>query len=357
MTTLVSPGVSPTVSHVCEFPADPSYARHADVQYLSMVRHILDNGAYREDLRTGTPTRSVFSHQMRFDLRDGTIPLLTTKKMFTRGVIIEILWYLSGSDNIKYLLDNNVHIWDEWAKEDGSLGPVYGVQWRKWRHFVETNKYMINSGPGAGKDFLHVGHWEYVDQIAQLIHNLKTNPYGRRLIVSAWNVAELPEMGLPPCHYAFQCYARPLSDAQRAKMFLERTGTNPADLLEAPIETQRQWFDQAVVPRDELSLMLNQRSCDVALGVPFNIVQYSILTRMIAHVVNMVPGEFIWNGGDVHIYENHVDGLNTQLTRTPYPSPSLKFTRDVTNIDDFKFEDFIIEGYESHEKIHFDVAV
>jgi thymidylate synthase len=276
--------------------------------------------------------------------------------MFTRGIIREILWYLRGEANIKYLKEHNVTIWDEWAKEDGSLGPVYGVQWRKWRTYKHSRTLSYTSGEAGGCDV-----WEDIiekgppiDQIASLINKLKTNPNDRRMIVSAWNVADLPEMGLPPCHYAFQCYAKPLRSDQRARMFLERTGSNPEDLTGEDLDRV---FDQALVPRYELSMILNQRSCDIALGVPFNIVQYSILLRMLAQVANMTPGEFVWNGGDVHIYENHLDGLNTQLERTPLPAPTFRFARDVTDIDDFKYEDFVIEGYESHPTIRFDVAV
>jgi thymidylate synthase len=325
-----------------------------DQQYLDLVRYALENGD-RKPNRTGIDTIGVFGYQMRFNLRDGTIPLLTTKKMFTRGIIHEILWYLRGESNINYLTENNVHIWDEWAKEDGSIGPVYGVQWRRWKKFNETNKYMINEGPGAYEKFLHVGQWVEIDQIATLVDKLKNNPNDRRMIVSAWNVADLADMGLPPCHYTFQCYAKPLTSAKRARMYFDRTGDNPDDVMEsANID---QLFDLALVPRYELSMILNQRSCDVALGVPFNIVQYSILLRMLAHVANMTPGEFIWNGGDVHIYENHVEGLNTQLEREPMPAPTFRFARDITDIDDFKFEDFVIEGYTSHPTIKFDVAV
>jgi thymidylate synthase len=327
-----------------------------DQQYLDLVRYAMEHGD-RKPNRTGIDTISVFGYQMRFNLRDGTIPLLTTKKMFTRGVIHEILWYLSGSDNIKYMTDNNVHIWDEWAKEDGSLGPVYGVQWRRWRTF---NLRTLNVG---GQQVQIPGEWivSEIDQIAALVHKLKTNPNDRRMIVSAWNVADLPDMGLPPCHYAFQCYAKPLTSVQRARIYLDRTGYNPMDVVAAHgkfgTKELDEIFDQAIVPRYELSMILNQRSCDIALGVPFNIVQYSILLRMLAQVANMTPGEFVWNGGDVHIYENHLVGLNTQIQRTPMQPPTFHFARDVTDIDDFKFEDFIIEGYQSHPTIKFDVAV
>jgi len=237
---------------------------------------------------------------MKFDLRDGTIPLLTTKKMFTRGIIHEILWYLQGSDNIKYLQDNNVHVCDAWANESGNLQKVYGYQWRKWERIYRD------------------GRIEYIDQIAQLIDRLKNEPNDRRLIVSAWNVADVPFMGLPPCHYAFQCYCKPLSEKDRI-LILSKTH-NINDLFDVYLEdcdSQPSNISKMLkaynIPECELSMKLHQRSCDVGLGVPFNIVQYSILLRMLAEVVNMVPGDFIWDGGDVHIYTNHIDTLKKQL--------------------------------------------
>jgi thymidylate synthase len=368
MATLKSPGVSLYLS--TEHDYTPLKDTSPDGQYLDLVRYAMAHGD-RKPNRTGIDTISVFGYQMRFDLRDGTIPLLTTKKMFTRGIIHEILWYLSGSDNIKYLTDNNVHIWDEWAKEDGSLGPVYGVQWRKWPGPIKTISKRENfdnhmsSIPGykvIGPDS-PTENWDgevyvqsYIDQIAILVDKLKNNPNDRRMIVSAWNVADLPTMGLPPCHYSFQCYAKPLTVDQRMDIAL-RTHHKSEVLESTEINTVEGWLDQIRVPKHELSMILNQRSCDIALGVPFNIVQYSILLRMLAEVANMTPGEFVWNGGDVHIYENHISGLNTQLQRTPLPSPTFRFARDITDIDDFKFEDFVIEGYTSHSTIKFDVAV
>jgi thymidylate synthase len=281
--------------------------------------------------------------------------MLTTKKMFTRGIIREILWYLKGGSDNKYLLEHNVHIWDEWARENDDLGPIYGYQWRKWPKFVETSKMMINDGPGAYEKYLHMGHWEHIDQIASLVDKLKNNPNDRRMIVSAWNVADLPDMALPPCHYAFQCFARPLILMER--MRLAGKIYHPNEILENTTEeTLETWLDQVNTPKYELSLMLNQRSCDIGLGVPFNIVQYSILLRMFCEVANMVPGDFIWNGGDVHIYDNHITQLTEQLTREPYESPTFKFARTVTSIDDFKFEDFVIEGYTSHPTLPMDVA-
>lgn len=328
--------------------------KYHDKQYLDLVRTALLEGI-RKPNRTGVDTISVFGHQMKFDLRDGTIPMLTTKKMFTRGIIREILWYLMGSSDNKYLLEHNVHIWDEWACENDDLGPIYGYQWRKWPKFVETSKLMVNSGPGAYEKFLHMGHWEHVDQIAALVDKLKTNPNDRRMIVSAWNVADLPDMALPPCHYVFQCFATPLSQPKRAKLAVATHGLDA--LLDNVVgEDMESWLNQVNTPKYELSLMLNQRSCDIGLGVPFNIVQYSILLRMLCEVANMVPGDFIWNGGDVHIYENHIEQLKQQLTREPYASPTFKFARNITDIDDFKYEDFVIEGYTSHPTIPMDVA-
>jgi thymidylate synthase len=327
--------------------------KHHDHQYLNLVSTVLNTGV-RKPNRTGVDTISVFGPQMKFDLRDGTIPLLTTKKMFTRGIIREILWYLMGSDNIAYLKEHNVTIWDEWAREDGGLGPVYGYQWRKWPAPYKVESDWPEQQLPSGEPHYQIRH---IDQIAQLIKKLKTNPDDRRMLVTAWNVADLADMALPPCHYSFQCYTRPLALPERARMFLERTGTFPGDLLDGELEEQHQIFDQVLVPRHELSMLLNQRSCDVGLGVPFNIVQYSILLRMFAHVCNMTPGDFIWNGGDVHIYENHINALTSQLEREPFASPKFHFARDINSIDGFKFEDFIIEEYETHPTIKMDVAV
>lgn len=282
-----------------------------DNTYLELLQRIFDEGVYKGD-RTGTGTLSTFAQQMRFNLSGMSIPLLTTKKMFTRGIIYEILWYLQGNTNIQYLLDNNVHIWDEWADENGDLGPVYGAQWRKWKVPVRA-EIDWNHDPVTS----HIV-WEYVDQIAQIIHQLRTNPEDRRIIVNAWNVGELDDMALPPCHMAFQFWSA----------------------------------------NGKLKCHLYQRSCDVGLGVPFNIVQYSILTHMIAHVTGLEADEFIWTGGDTHIYTNHVDQLREQLTRDPYPSPSLKLNPDVKEIDDFTFEDFEIVGYDDfHPTIKMEVAV
>lgn len=288
-----------------------------DHQYLELIRDVLKHGNHKQD-RTGVGTISVFDRHMRFDLRHGTIPLLTTKKMHTRSIIHEILWYMQGGDNIQYLNDNKVTIWDEWADSNGNLGPVYGKQWRQWQSYHD--------------DGITIQRLDPIDQIDQLINQLSHNPDSRRLMVNAWNVGDLNKMALPPCHYSFQCYSRQLTPSE-----IQQRGTNG--------QTR------------ELSLKINQRSCDVGLGVPFNIVQYSIIMLMLCHVTNMVPGDMCWSGGDVHIYTNHVEQLFEQLSRNPLPSPTFTFARPVEFIDDFKFEDFIINDYQSHPVIKMDVAV
>lgn len=262
-------------------------------QYLELCEHILENGVKKND-RTGTGTISVFGHQMRFDLQEG-FPLLTTKKVFLKGIIYELLWFLKGDTNIKYLQDHGVHIWDEWADENGNLGPVYGHQWRSW-------------GTKDGRT---------IDQISNVIEQIKTNPDSRRLIVSAWNVGELDEMALPPCHTLFQFY----------------------------------------VANGKLSCQLYQRSADVFLGLPFNIASYSLLTMMVAHVCGLQPGEFIHTTGDTHIYLNHIEQIKTQLQRTPRKLPTMKLNPEVKNIFDFEYEDFILEGYDPHPPIKGEVSV
>ena len=287
-----------------------------DHEYLNLVRYILKSGIQKGD-RTGTGTISVFAPQMRFNLMNGSIPLLTTKKMFTRGIIHEMIWFLAGDTNIKYLNDNKVHIWDEWADENGNLGPIYGAQWRNWGGHTEVEQLSeittsINKVPG-------------VDQIAQVIDQLRNNPDDRRIIVSAWNVGEIENMALPPCHALFQFWSAPLE------------GFN----------------------KRQLKCHLYQRSCDVGLGVPFNVVQYSILAHMIAHITDHIATEFVWTGGDTHIYNNHIDKLTEQVSRKPvYPSPRLALNENVKEIDDFKYEDFQIVGYDKyHDTIKMEVSV
>ena len=269
-------------------------------QYLDLLRHVTESGLQKED-RTGTGTQSCFGYQMRFDLQAG-FPLITTKKLHLKSIVYELLWFLKGETNIAYLKDHGVRIWDEWADEQGELGPVYGKQWRSWE--------------GAdGKQ---------IDQISELIHQLKTNPDSRRMIVNAWNVAELPHMALMPCHVLFQFYAAP---------------------------------PQQAGGRRRLSCQLYQRSADVFLGVPFNIASYALLTLMIAQVVDMDPGEFIHSFGDVHLYNNHREQAALQLSRTPYRLPQMKLNPLVDNIFQFQFEDFTLENYQAHPSIKAQVAV
>ncbi len=262
-------------------------------QYLHLLQHILANGVAKGD-RTGTGTVSLFGYQMRFDLADG-FPLVTTKKLHVKSIIHELLWFLQGNTNIKYLTENGVRIWDEWADEDGNLGPVYGKQWRSW----------------TGAD------GKTIDQISDVIAQIKTNPDSRRLMVSAWNVAELPEMKLMPCHALFQFY----------------------------------------VSNGKLSCQLYQRSADVFLGVPFNIASYALLTLMMAQVCGLQPGEFIHTFGDVHIYNNHLEQVHLQLTRAPLPLPTMKLNEAVKNIFDFRYNDFTLENYQAHPAIKAPVAV
>jgi thymidylate synthase len=271
-------------------------------QYLNLLQHILDNGVEKSD-RTGTGTFSCFGYQMRFDLQEG-FPLVTTKKLHLKSIIYELLWFLKGETNIAYLKENGVSIWNEWADENGELGPVYGKQWRSW----------------TGAD------GNVIDQISDLIKQIKTNPDSRRLIVSAWNVAELSKMALMPCHVLFQFYVAPSNSPEG--------GGRPA-----------------------LSCQLYQRSADVFLGVPFNIASYALLTLMIAQVCDLEPGEFIHTFGDVHIYSNHMEQVKLQLSRTPYVLPTMKLNPAVKNIFDFQFEDFTLGNYQFHPAIKAPVAV
>ncbi|MFD1260961.1 thymidylate synthase [Entomomonas asaccharolytica] len=262
-------------------------------QYLDLMRHVRDNGVFKED-RTGTGTYSVFGYQMRFNLAEG-FPLVTTKKCHLKSIIHELLWFLKGDTNIRYLNENGVSIWDEWADENGNLGPVYGYQWRSW------------PAPNG----------EHIDQISKLIEMIKKNPDSRRLIVSAWNPALVDEMALPPCHALFQFY----------------------------------------VADGKLSCQLYQRSADIFLGVPFNIASYALLTMMVAQVCDLGLGDFIWTGGDSHLYSNHLEQTDLQLSREPYPLPTMKINPEVKDIFEFKFEDFELQNYQAHPHIKAPVAV
>ncbi|MEO5702008.1 MAG: thymidylate synthase [Casimicrobiaceae bacterium] len=262
-------------------------------QYLEFMRYVRDHGHPKED-RTGTGTLSVFGYQMRFPLAEG-FPLLTTKKVHTRSVIHELLWFLRGDTNVRYLQDNGVSIWDEWADADGELGPVYGAQWRRW-----------TTSDGA-----------VIDQMANVVAEIGRNPDSRRLIVSAWNVGEIPRMKLPPCHAFFQFY----------------------------------------VAGGRLSCQLYQRSADIFLGVPFNIASYALLTHLVAQQTNLEPGEFVWTGGDCHLYRNHMEQVEIQLARPAYPLPKLVLARRPASLFDYRFDDIVIEDYQSHPVIKAPIAV
>ncbi|HVE89639.1 MAG TPA: thymidylate synthase [Burkholderiaceae bacterium] len=262
-------------------------------QYEDFMRHVFERGVAKTD-RTGTGTRSWFGYQMRFDLQQG-FPLVTTKKLHLRSIIYELLWFLQGSSNVQYLRENGVTIWDEWARADGELGPVYGAQWRSW------------PAPDGSA----------IDQISQVLREIKQNPDSRRLIVSAWNVGDIPKMALPPCHLLFQFY----------------------------------------VANGKLSCQLYQRSCDIFIGVPFNIASYALLTHMVAQQCNLDVGDFVWTGGDCHIYGNHFDQVREQLSRTPRPYPQLVIKRKPQSLFDYRYEDFEIEAYDPHPHIKAAVAV
>jgi len=266
---------------------------HPEYQYLNLLTHVLENGVDRGD-RTGTGTRGVFGYQMRFDLSNG-FPALTTKKLHLKSIIHELLWFLRGDSNIKYLKDNGVTIWDEWADENGNLGPVYGVQWRSW------------PAPDGRQ----------IDQIANVLKSLKENPNSRRHIVTAWNPAEVDEMALPPCHCLFQFF----------------------------------------VAEGKLSCQLYQRSADIFLGVPFNIASYALLTMMVAQTIGLKPGEFVHTLGDAHLYRNHFNQAKLQLSRQPRPLPKMLINPEVTDLFAFRYEDFRLEGYEAHPSIRAPIAV
>nr|CAG8601429.1 5691_t:CDS:2 [Entrophospora candida] len=301
---------------------DDAAIDHEELQYLNLIQRIMNHGEARED-RTGTGTKSIFSPpQLRFSLRDNIIPLLTTKRVFTRAVIEELLWFIKGDTNSNHLSEKGVHIWDDNGskefldkvgltdREQGDLGPVYGFQWRHFgAEYVDFNTDYTGQG---------------IDQLADVINKIKNNPTDRRIILSAWNPADLKKMALPPCHMFCQFYV-----------------SNPD-----PITQKR-----------SLSCLLYQRSCDMGLGVPFNIASYSILTRMVAHVTGLEPGEFIHTMGDAHIYIDHIDALKIQCQRDPREFPKLEFQRKINNIDDFKYEDFKIIGYQPHKTIKMKMSI
>jgi len=281
-------------------------------QYLDLLRDITENGDDKGD-RTGTGTRSLFGTRMEFDLADG-FPLVTTKKIYTKAVIYELLWFLKGDTNIKYLKDNGVKIWDEWADENGELGPVYGSQRRNFGTMEEVEVLKVTAN---GRITKITTQQEGVDQITKVVEDIKNNPNSRRHIVSAWKVPDVNKMALPPCHCLFQFH----------------------------------------VVNGKLSCQLYQRSCDTLLRVPFNIASYALLTMMIAQVCGLEPGKFVWVGGDTHIYNNHKEQVATQLSREPFPLPTMKLNPEIKDIFDFKYEDFTLENYKCHDSIKAPIAV
>jgi thymidylate synthase len=343
---------------------------NVDKQYLRFLKYILDNGVVKSD-RTGTGTISVFDYTMKFDMSEG-FPLLTSKKMYVRGIFQELIWFLKGDTNIKYLVDNDVHIWNgdaiknyekhngeinwgpfvtkeeafvdmikndsKFAKKWGELGPVYGKQWRNWS---VSSEYQ---------DGIHYSKDQNIDQIANLIRDLKTNPDSRRLMVSAWNVGELDQMVLPPCHYGFQCYTSLMTKDERIKYFCDSLDKHISYGEDFTLEK----LDELNVPKRKISLKWTQRSCDVPLGIPYNIASYGLLLHLLARESNMVPNELIFSGGDCHIYLNQIDGVKEQLKNETFGLPKLKLTN--TSIDDLKYEDIQVIGYKSSPTVKFPLS-
>lgn len=342
-------------------------------QYQDLMTEVFAKGTPKKD-RTGTGTLSIFGHQMRFNLQEG-FPLVTTKRCHLRSIIHELLWFLKGDTNIQYLKDNGVTIWDEWADKNGDLGPVYGKQWRAWREHTDMPVFNRKAceeleADGweergtCGSDILYVRD---IDQIAKVMDQLKNDPDNRRIIVSAWNVADLDDMALAPCHAFFQFYTREMDFEERESWFFDNhdqtkfnyfiSELNSRNLDREAYEGERYQYIVENSPERVLSCQLYQRSADVFLGVPFNIASYALLIHMFAQQVNMAVGDFVWTGGDVHLYSNHLEQARTQLGRTPRELPKLIIKRKPDSIFDYKFEDFEIEGYDPHPAIKAPVAI
>ncbi len=354
-----------------------------DKQYQELLQDILDNGVKKETRNGGTI--SVFGRQIRHDMQSG-FPLITTKKMAWKTIVTELLWFLRGDTNIKFLVDNGCHIWDgdaykyyklkhnfqinkgidvlsqeefinkiktddEFAKKWGELGPIYGKQWRKW-----TKKKMYLSTDGSYENIYDEADQTVIDQISGLINELKTNPDSRRLMVLAWNVGKLDQMVIPPCHYGFQVYTRELTDEERIKLFIKLH--NPKGYEGEKITNSvQELLIMNNIPKRSISLMWSQRSCDFPLGIPANIMSYAILLMMLAKQVNMIPEELMGNFGDCHIYLNQIDGVKEQVNREPYPLPSVKFLDKVVNdLSEYTYQDIILENYKSHPKIYFPLS-
>ncbi|EDA8432592.1 thymidylate synthase [Salmonella enterica subsp. enterica serovar Chester] len=342
-------------------------------QYLALMQDILDNGVVKKD-RTGVGTLSVFGRQLRFDLKEG-FPLVTTKKVHLKSIIHELLWFLNGDTNVKYLQENGVRIWNEWSDEEGNLGPVYGKQWREWRdckvvecHDVRRTQQLIQRGYKYIGNMKEDGTTYLVyekahDQISKVIQQLREDPDSRRIIVSAWNVSDLDDMALNPCHNYFQFYTTEMTLLERLDWY---EVNEPEKFANAPLinhedidseERLHEILDREGIPRRKLSCFFLMRSNDVFLGLPFNIASYAILTHMIAQQLNMVPDELVYSGVDVHLYSNHLEQAKLQLTREPYPLPKLVIKRKPDSIFDYKYEDFELVEYQAHPHIAAPVAV
>lgn len=342
-------------------------------QYLALMQDILDNGVVKKD-RTGVGTLSVFGRQLRFDLKEG-FPLVTTKKVHLKSIIHELLWFLNGDTNVKYLQENGVRIWNEWANEEGNLGPVYGKQWREWRdckvvecHDVGRTQQLMQRGYKYIGNMKEDGTTYLVyekphDQISKVIQQLRKDPDSRRIIVSAWNVADLDDMALNPCHNYFQFYTTEMPLLERLDWY---EVNEPEKFASAPLinhediddeERLHETLDREGIPRRKLSCFYMMRSNDYLLGAPFNIASYALLTYMVAQQLNMVPDELVYSGVDVHLYSNHLEQAKLQLTREPYPLPKLVIKRKPDSIFDYKYEDFELVGYQAHPHIAAPVAV
>lgn len=342
-------------------------------QYLALMQDILDNGVVKKD-RTGVGTLSVFGRQLRFDLKEG-FPLVTTKKVHLKSIIHELLWFLNGDTNVKYLQENGVKIWNEWADEEGDLGPVYGKQWREWRDCkVVECRDVGRTQQLMQRGYKYIGNMKedgttYLvyekahDQISKVIQQLREDPDSRRIIVSAWNVADLDDMALNPCHNYFQFYTTEMSLLERLDWY---EVNEPEKFANAPLinhediddeEHLHEILDRESIPRRKLSCFYMMRSNDYLLGAPFNIASYALLTHMVAQQLNMVPDELVYSGVDVHLYSNHLEQAKLQLTREPYPLPKLVIKRKPGSIFDYKYEDFELVGYQSHDTIKAPIAV
>lgn len=342
-------------------------------QYLALMQDILDNGVVKKD-RTGVGTLSVFGRQLRFDLKEG-FPLVTTKKVHLKSIIHELLWFLNGDTNVKYLQENGVKIWNAWSDEEGNLGPVYGKQWRDWRdckvvecHDVRRTQQLMQRGYKYIGNMKEDGTTYLVyekahDQISKVIQQLREDPDSRRIIVSAWNVSDLDDMALNPCHNYFQFYTTEMTLLERLDWY---EANEPEKFANAPLinhedidneERLHETLDREGIPRRKLSCFYMMRSNDYLLGAPFNVASYALLTHMIAQQLNMVPDELVYSGVDVHLYSNHLEQAKLQLTREPYPLPKLVIKRKPDSIFDYKYEDFELVGYQSHDTIKAPIAV